>query len=178
MQLAAADAAPGFGVQARQRAARSPQSFAQQRLWFLAQLEPDSLAYHLPCAVRLTGALDIQALQRSFDSLAQRHESLRTTFTCGDAGEPLQCVQQPISVGIERLQAQDEAQLRQQIDGVNRRPFDLEQSPPWRVALIEQDSRQHVLVLCLHHIIADGWSIQVLLDEFAALYPFPSLLPF
>ncbi|MBA4246586.1 MAG: non-ribosomal peptide synthetase, partial [Pseudomonas sp.] len=170
LQLAAADAAPGFRLQARQRAARSPQSFAQQRLWFLAQLEPDSLAYLLPCAVRLTGELDIQALQRSFDTLAQRHESLRTTFTSGDAGEPLQCVQQPAAVVIERLQAQDEAQLQQQIDGVNRRPFDLEQSPPWRVALIEQDPRQHVLVLCLHHIIADGWSIQVLLDEFAALY--------
>jgi len=168
--LAAAEATPGFGLQARQRAACSPQSFAQQRLWFLAQLEPDSLAYHLPCAVRLTGELDIQALQRSFDSLAQRHESLRTTFASGDAGEPLQCVQQPTAVGIERLQAPDEAQLRQQVDAFNRRPFDLEQSPPWRVALIELGPQQHVLVLCLHHIIADGWSIQVLLDEFAALY--------
>ncbi|MFN9525964.1 MAG: amino acid adenylation domain-containing protein, partial [Pseudomonadaceae bacterium] len=170
LQLAAADAAPGFGLQARQRPARSPQSFAQQRLWFLAQLEPDSLAYHLPCAVRLMGELDVSALQRSFDTLAQRHESLRTTFASGDAGEPLQCVQQTTAVVIERLQAQDEAQLQQQIDRVNRRPFDLEQSPPWRVALIELNPKQHVLVLCLHHIIADGWSIQVLLDEFAALY--------
>ncbi|SUD40757.1 amino acid adenylation domain-containing protein [Ectopseudomonas mendocina] len=170
VQLAAAGAAPQSGLQARQREALSPQSFAQQRLWFLAQLEPDSLAYNLPGAVRLRGVLDMQALQRSFDTLAQRHESLRTTFASGPQGEPLQCVHGPVPVAIEHIQALDEVQMRQAVDDFNRRPFDLEQSPAWRVALIEQSSQQHVLVLCLHHIIADGWSIQVLLDEFAGLY--------
>ncbi|MBU2137273.1 MAG: amino acid adenylation domain-containing protein, partial [Gammaproteobacteria bacterium] len=169
-QLASAPEAQDAGLQPRPRGARSLQSFAQQRLWFLAQLEPESLAYNLPGAVRLRGELDMTAVQRSFDALAARHESLRSRFASGPDGQPLQVLHPAEAVLIERLQAQDEQQFQALFEGFNRRAFDLEQSPPWRVAVVEQGRQEHVLLVCLHHIIADGWSIQVLLDEFATLY--------
>ncbi|WP_296261737.1 MULTISPECIES: non-ribosomal peptide synthetase [unclassified Pseudomonas] len=150
------------------------QSFAQQRLWFLAQLEPDSAAYHLCGQLSLKGAIDDLALQRSFDDLAARHESLRTTFAI-DAHEVLvQRIHAAQPVVIEQhdlsLHAQPLEALGQLARAAVERPMDLQTGPLWRVLNVRLGQDQQQLVLVLHHIICDGWSVQVILKEFAALY--------
>ncbi|MFJ3523302.1 amino acid adenylation domain-containing protein [Pseudomonas sp. NPDC090203] len=165
------------GPQAVARIPRDPapeQSFAQQRLWFLAQLEPDSSAYHLCGQLSLNGAVDDLALQRSFDDLAARHESLRTTFAI-DANEMLvQRIHAPQPVIIERhdlsLHAQPVEALGELAKAAVEQPMDLQTGPLWRVLNVRLAADQQQLVLVLHHIIADGWSVQVILKDFAALY--------
>ena len=150
------------------------QSFAQQRLWFLAQLEPDSSAYHLCGELTLTGALDDAALQRSLDDLAARHESLRTTFAI-DANEQLvQRVHAPGPVLIKRHYLGEDTHPQKALGQLTRaaveQPMDLQNGPLWRVLNVRLAPDRQQLVLVLHHIIADGWSVQVMLKEFAALY--------
>ncbi|MFY1663608.1 amino acid adenylation domain-containing protein [Pseudomonas sp. Pseu.R1] len=150
------------------------QSFAQQRLWFLAQLEPDSSAYHLCGQLSLSGAIDDVALQRSFDALAARHESLRTTFAI-DANEVLvQRIHAPEPVFIEQhdlsLHAQPLEALGELAKAAVEQPMDLQTGPLWRVLNVRLGEHQRQLVLVLHHIISDGWSVQVILKELAALY--------
>ncbi|MFJ3469875.1 amino acid adenylation domain-containing protein [Pseudomonas sp. NPDC090201] len=167
----------GERPQAVARIPRDPapeQSFAQQRLWFLAQLEPDSSAYHLCGQLSLNGAVDDLALQRSFDDLAARHESLRTTFAI-DAKEMLvQRIHAPQPVIIERhdlsLHAQPVEALGELAKAAVEQPMDLQTGPLWRVLNVRLAADQQQLVLVLHHIIADGWSVQVILKDFAALY--------
>lgn len=148
----------------------APASFAQQRLWFIDQLESDSSAYHLPGALQLTGELHQAALQQALDTLAQRHHSLRTVFTTDGEGQPLQRILPPASVAVETVAMANEAELQPYAEAFARRPFDLIGGPLWRVALVTLADNDHRLLLCLHHIIADGWSIQVLLGEFAHGY--------
>ncbi|WP_460042944.1 non-ribosomal peptide synthase/polyketide synthase [Pseudomonas sp. S2_H01] len=149
---------------------RSPTSFSQQRLWFLEQLEPGNSTYHLPGALRLKGTLDIAAVQSAFERVAERHASLRTVFDTAEDGTPEQVIQAPHALPFERLNADDESQLETLADAFARRPFDLAQGPLWRVALVKRADDEHVLLVCLHHIIADGWSIQVLLLDFVQAY--------
>ncbi|WP_420232972.1 condensation domain-containing protein [Pseudomonas sp. ABY48] len=142
-----------------------PLSYAQQRQWFLWQMEPDSAAYHIPAALRIQGALDLQALQQSFAALVQRHESLRTTFVQVDeqAFQVIHGQMNPVMIpqtldgGHEQIQAF----VRQQI----AQPFDLQNGPLLRVGLLRVAADEHVLVLTQHHIISDGWSIQLLVQE-------------
>ncbi|WP_421857977.1 non-ribosomal peptide synthase/polyketide synthase [Marinobacter salarius] len=148
----------------------SPASFAQQRLWFIDQLEPGNSAYHLPGAIRLNGPLDVGAVQAAFDTLALRHHSLRTTFRADENGEPLQVVGPVAQVDVPQLSADSEVEFQTLVREIARQPFDLAAGPLWRVALVRMAEHDHRLVLCLHHIIADGWSIQVLLTEFAQCY--------
>ncbi|MDP4534557.1 condensation domain-containing protein, partial [Marinobacter salarius] len=148
----------------------SPASFAQQRLWFIDQLEPGNSAYHLPGAIRLNGPLDVGAVQAAFDTLALRHHSLRTTFRADENGEPLQVVGPVAPVNIPQLSADSEMAFQAWAREIAQQPFDLAAGPLWRVALVRMAEHDHRLVLCLHHIIADGWSIQVLLTEFAQCY--------
>lgn len=148
----------------------SPASYAQQRLWFIEQLEPGNPAYHLPGVLRLRGPLDRSALQQAFDTLARRHHSLRTRFQADEGGDPVQVVEPGIEVNIESLSARTDAEFEAQVRELARRPFDLTEAPLWRVALVRMGEQDHRLVLCLHHLIADGWSIQVLLSEFAQGY--------
>ncbi|MEQ5836821.1 condensation domain-containing protein, partial [Marinobacter sp. NFXS9] len=148
----------------------SPASFAQQRLWFIDQLEPGNSAYHLPGAIRLRGPLDRAALRTAFDTLAQRHQSLRTTFRADDDGEPQQVVGPLAPVEILQLSADSEAMFQRRAREVAQQPFDLAKGPLWRVVLVRMSEDDHRLVLCLHHIIADGWSIQVMLMEFVQCY--------
>ncbi|MDD1966839.1 non-ribosomal peptide synthase/polyketide synthase [Pseudomonas putida] len=153
----------------------APQSFAQQRLWFLAQLEPESAAYNLPCVLNLSGALDIDALQHSFDALAARHESLRTCFQPGEAGVPLQRILPLAGVNIARHDLRDSAAMEGDFadlaHGFMNQPFDLDApQAPWRVALVRVGQDQWRLLLCMHHIISDGWSVQLMLEDFARLY--------
>ncbi|HEU5133365.1 MAG TPA: condensation domain-containing protein, partial [Pyrinomonadaceae bacterium] len=152
-----------------------PLSFAQQRLWFIDQLEPGSAVYNIPAAIRLTGHLDLSALQESLNRLTARHEILRTTFIT-EAGKPRVQISdpEPFSVPITDLSAMlpddrnDEARrlVREEVI----RPFDLSCGPLLRVKLIALQAEEHVLLLVMHHIIADGWSIGVMIRELSALY--------
>ncbi|WP_422889303.1 non-ribosomal peptide synthase/polyketide synthase [Pseudomonas chlororaphis] len=148
-----------------------PLSYAQERQWFLWQLEPDSVTYHIPSALRLKGRLDQAALQRSFDALVARHESLRTRLQM-DAERTLQVVDAQARVEIVRVEAEgaDDARLKTLVEAEIARPFDLQQGPLLRVRLLRLAEDEHVLVLVQHHIVSDGWSMQVMVAELVQLY--------
>nr|WP_315445799.1 amino acid adenylation domain-containing protein [uncultured Pseudomonas sp.] len=156
-------------------AERDGLSYAQQRMWFLWQLDPHSAAYNLPMAVRLTGDLQAQALEQAFSLLAARHECLRTTF--GQEGErAFQRVAepQPLKLVITDLSAVPEAQrwplAQQHMMAEATQAFDLENGPLLSLRLLRLAEQEHVLLLTLHHIIADGWSMNILIDEFMRTY--------
>ncbi|OXS19100.1 non-ribosomal peptide synthetase, partial [Pseudomonas fluorescens] len=145
-----------------------PLSYAQERQWFLWQLDPDSAAYHVPGALRLCGMLDKAALRRSFASLAARHESLRTRLHLDDESRTQQVLPHAdIQILEDRT---DEAQLKTRVEAEIARPFDLRQGPLLRVTLLELDAQEHVLVLVQHHIVSDGWSMGVMVQELMQLY--------
>ncbi|KAF2405804.1 linear gramicidin synthase subunit B [Pseudomonas antarctica] len=145
-----------------------PLSYAQERQWFLWQLDPDSATYHIPGALRLQGQLDLAALQHSFDCLLARHESLRTRLV--QDGEQLsQAVMPEARVEIV-LRRTGEQQLMAQVEAEVARPFDLLQAPLLRVTLLQLGDDEHVLVMVQHHIISDGWSMQVMVEELVQLY--------
>ncbi len=150
-----------------------PLSFAQQRLWFLDQLEPNSPAYNLPAAIRLEGALDLDALERSLQETVNRHDSLRTTFRLIDS-EPAQFIapHSDFKVNHVDLSAFDdrEARAKQLAADEARRPFDLSHGPLLRVTVLRLTETEHVLLFTMHHIVSDGWSLTVLTKELAALY--------
>jgi amino acid adenylation domain-containing protein/non-ribosomal peptide synthase protein (TIGR01720 family) len=181
-----AGAAPPLTPRA-DRSAAPPLSFAQQRLWFLDQLEPGSASYNVPAAVRLMGPVDAKVLERALHALSLRHDSLRTTFRA-DHGVPVQVIApEPVldfrAVDLGTLPASErEAEARRQVEREAQRPFNLERGPLFRAALLTLSSEEHVLVLVLHHIVSDGWSAGVLVRELAALYDaftrdLPSPLP-
>ncbi|WP_256658338.1 non-ribosomal peptide synthetase [Pseudomonas sp. DG56-2] len=147
-----------------------PLSFAQERQWFLWQMDPTSSAYHVPIALRLHGVLDLEALQRAFDSLVQRHETLRTTFVLGEE-RPEQVIHEPVPLTIERHNASfDEVELKNWIEYRIAQPFDLQHGPLLRVSLLQMAADQHVLLVVQHHIVCDGQSMQVMVDELVRLY--------
>ncbi len=152
-----------------------PLSFAQERLWFLDQLEPGSSAYHIPLMVRLQGILDIAALEHVCNEIINRHEALRTTFVSQD-GRPLQLIApaSPLTLPLIDLcdlpSAEQELALRQAIAQELHRPFDLATGPLLRVTLLRLAAQEHVLIVVIHHIVADGWSVGVLIREMAVLY--------
>jgi len=152
-----------------------PLSFAQQRLWFLQQLEPTSAAYSIPLAYRLCGLLDVTALRQSLDGVMRRHEILRTTFSVRD-GEPVQIIHPALSLSLSirdlrSLQKpQREESLQQVLLEDIRRPFDLDRGPLFRAGLIQTRDDEHVLLLNMHHIVSDEWSTRILFDELASLY--------
>ncbi|RKI08338.1 amino acid adenylation domain-containing protein, partial [Corallococcus praedator] len=148
-------------------------SFAQQRLWFLEQLEPGNPAYHIPVAVELDGALDVHALERAFEALVQRHESLRTTLVAPE-GQPFQVVAAPSPVPLvgKDLSAHEDAgaEVRRLMAEEARRPFDLARGPLLRLTLLKCAPTRHVLLLTMHHVVSDGGSMLVMVREVAALY--------
>ncbi|HET7460432.1 MAG TPA: condensation domain-containing protein, partial [Longimicrobium sp.] len=152
-----------------------PLSFAQERLWFLDRLEGGSAAYNIPNAVRLGGALDVGALERSLGEIVRRHESLRTFFREVDGG-PVQVIAPfaGFALPVDDLSGLDEtaraAEVRRRAGEEASRPFDLSAGPLFRASLLRLGSEEHVLLLCIHHIITDGWSSGVLLRELSALY--------
>jgi acyl transferase domain-containing protein/non-ribosomal peptide synthetase component F len=169
----------GPAVSRINRAPRSsalPVSLAQQRLWFIEQLDPGNIAYNLLGGVRLTGKLDVSALERAFTEIIKRHESLRTTFAIAEDGTALQIIKssEPFSllpVDLRDLSAEDrlrEAHARGQAEA--RKPFDLTNGPLMRVDLLQFDDEEHVIILTMHHIVSDGWSVGVLFWEVAKLY--------
>ncbi|RYZ33473.1 MAG: non-ribosomal peptide synthetase, partial [Myxococcaceae bacterium] len=159
-----------------ERTSAPPLSFAQQRLWFIDQLEPGTSLYNMPLPLRLTGALDEGALRRSLDALMARHESLRTTFRV-EAGQPVQHIHAEASVPFESVDLtgiadpeERQAEATRRGFEESRRPFNLEQGPVIRALLLKLDAEEHVLVVHLHHIVSDGWSLGVMVRDVTTFY--------
>ena len=152
-----------------------PASFAQQRLWFLDQLEPGLATYNIPTAVRLVGELDVPALVAAINEIARRHEVLRTTFK-SEGGIPYQVIADalhlPLAVAdLSHLESDHREQEALRLIGEEAaRPFDLAAGPLLRTSLIRLGDREHVILVTMHHIISDGWSIGVLIREVSALF--------
>jgi amino acid adenylation domain-containing protein len=154
---------------------RFPLSFAQQRLWFLDQLEPNSAVYNIPDSHYFNGPVNLEALERSLSEIVRRHESLRTTFHAIN-GEPLQVIAeaQPQKLEVIDLshlpEAEREAEAERMGDEETMQPFDLTRGPLFRFRLLRLAEEKHILLLTMHHIISDGWSLNVLGRELGALY--------
>ncbi|MGN8103740.1 non-ribosomal peptide synthetase [uncultured Pseudomonas sp.] len=152
-----------------------PQSLAQNRLWITWQLDPNSSAYTIPGALHLRGELDEDALRHSFQQLIQRHEALRTRFYERD-GQAFQRVEATADFELSTIDLSDlpnavrEARAQEVREDQARSPFDLEKGPLLRVTLVRLGDEEHQLLVTLHHIIADGWSLNILIDEFSRLY--------
>ena len=157
------------------RTAPLPLSFAQQRLWFLDQLEPNNPRYNVPHAARLKGQLQPEVLERSLQEIVRRHETLRTSFQVVD-DQPVQIIDPDVTVPLVQrdLTALPEASREEEARRLAReeaqRPFDLTVAPLMRATLLRLAEDDHVLLLNTHHIISDGWSLGVLLREMASLY--------
>lgn len=155
----------------------SPLSFAQERLWFVEKLSPGSAAYHLPCAVRIQRPLDVGALATALAAIVARHEPLRTAFVEID-GVPVQRVMPPVAVPLSRIAvATWEDALARACEAVAA-PFDLGAAPLVRATVIDLADDDHLLVVTVHHIAADGWSAAIMLREIVAAYegaPLPPL---
>jgi amino acid adenylation domain-containing protein len=152
-----------------------PLSFYQQGLWVLSQLMPETSLYHVPKAVRLTGVLDVAALEKTLNHLVARHEALRTTFATTD-GVPMQVISESLEVALplfdlsELAEDEKEPELRRVLREETRRPFDFEQGPLIRALLVRLAEQEQVLLIAMHHIITDGWSVGIMHREFMALY--------
>lgn len=166
---------PGAPLEVRPLDAAAPLSIAQERLWFLHQLDPQSAVYHISRALRLKGGLNGQALTQAFNEVIQRHEILRTTFPCVD-GRPIQAVAPALesTLGIIDLTglsaAQRRAGLPRLLADKIATPFEIERGPLARAELIKLADRDHILLLVLHQIVCDGWSMNLLLRELAYSY--------
>ena len=169
------------------RGSKLPLSFAQQRLWFLHQLSPDSQSYNMLEALQLEGSLDLVALEKSLSELVRRHEILRTTFPMVD-GEAIQQIADSTALTLPIQDLQDlsteeqTAQIQQMAKSLAAESFDLASEPPVEFTLLKLSSLEYVLLLKMHHIIYDGWSLNIFFDELSELYAafsqgLPSPLP-
>jgi len=156
----------------RQESTSAPLSASQRRLWFLHELDPSSHAYTLCGALHLKGALDVEALAAALSGVIARHASLRTIFV-SEAGEPRQVVQDAVPLDLRRTRALTDDVLREATRGAQdlvSTPWNLAGGPLLRAGLIELSPVEHALIVVMHHIVADGWSIGVLLHDISALY--------
>nr|WP_318528447.1 non-ribosomal peptide synthetase/type I polyketide synthase [Plectonema radiosum] len=158
------------------RAAEIPLSFAQQRLWFIEQLHPNSALYNIPLALRLSGQLNVAALESSLNEIIRRHEALRTNFAIIE-GKPVQVIASTLNLKLQVVEllhimpSSDIGVETQRLASTEAmEPFDLEHSPLVRATLLQESETEHVFVLTVHHIIFDGWSMGVLYSELATLY--------
>ena len=152
-----------------------PLSLTQQGLWILDQLMIDSPLYNIHIALRFTGSLNISVLERSLNTIVQRHETLRTTFKV-IAGRPMPVIASSLSIPLSIVDLRERSQAGQEVDALQlaseevRRPFTLTQGPLLRATLICMHADTSLLLLTMHHIISDGWSLGVLAQELTALY--------
>jgi hypothetical protein len=150
-------------------------SFQQERLWFLSELEPDSLAYKIAGAVRLAGNLQIEVLRRSLSEIVRRHETLRTAFAEVE-GKPVQVISAATDFDLkvvdlgELPESKRNARSKEVIFEEIRRPFDLSAGSLLRATLVKLGQEEHILVIVMHHITTDGWSLGVFTKEFEELY--------
>ena len=152
----------------------APLSFAQTRLWFLDQMAPGSAAYNMPTALRISGRLNVASLSRALSEVVRRHASLRTVFDTDPNGQPRQRVVDASGIVLERAAAPSDtnaqAWLLEEVRVDAGKPFDLAKGPLIRARLLTLESEQHVLILNMHHIVSDGWSIGILVRELGELY--------
>ncbi|MFB2922991.1 amino acid adenylation domain-containing protein [Aerosakkonema funiforme] len=152
-----------------------PLSFAQQRLWFLDRLVPNNPFYNVPAAVRLTGSLNLEALSQTFNEIVRRHEALRTTFVTIE-GQPVQVINPALKVSLPIIDLQDlppgerEKEARRLAAQASQQPFNLSADLLLRITLLRLSETEHILLLNMHHIVSDGWSIGLLIREMAILY--------
>ncbi|MDQ3803309.1 MAG: condensation domain-containing protein, partial [Acidobacteriota bacterium] len=154
-----------------------PLSFAQQRLWFLDQLEPGSPVYNLSSAMRLSGSLHVGALRGSLNEIVRRHEALRTSFTNAD-GQPAQVIHDegavtlalPVMPLAHLPEPEREAEVQRLSAEEARCPFDLTEAPLLRATLLRLSDHEHVILFTMHHIVSDGWSLGVFVRELTTLY--------
>lgn len=150
-------------------------SFAQERLWFLDQMEPQSASYNVPSVMRLTGELNKDVLQRSLDEIIRRHEVLRTTFA-EKGGRPVQVIHSTEGVHIRQIDLTDkpdskrQAEAKELLSKESQKPFDLTTGPLVRVLMLRLREQEHILMITIHHIAYDGWSRGVFLRELSVLY--------
>ncbi|WP_424102173.1 non-ribosomal peptide synthase/polyketide synthase [Moorena producens] len=162
-------------IQPRTDSEQLPLSWAQERLWFLNQLEGMSATYNMPAALKITGNLAINALEQTLSEIINRHEVLRTSFPTVN-GKPIQVIHPDSSIKINVVDLQQypdplrENVLQQEVQGEATSPFDLEVAPLIRCKLWQLDTSEYVLVLTMHHIVSDGWSMGILIEELSRLY--------
>ncbi|MEM8722033.1 MAG: aminotransferase class V-fold PLP-dependent enzyme [Cyanobacteria bacterium P01_G01_bin.39] len=162
-------------IEPTDRTTKIPLSFAQQRLWFLERLEPGNPFYNQPTALRLTGELQVDILEQSWQEIIRRHEILRTTFTTVEA-RPVQVIQSEVEfqlgvIDVSHLSPTDkEAKIKQLVQQDAQSPFDLERDLLLRVKLLKCDVQEHIILFTNHHIVSDGWSVGILVRELVALY--------
>ncbi|WP_328718508.1 amino acid adenylation domain-containing protein [Streptomyces sp. NBC_00247] len=173
--LAGADTARA-ALEARERPETVPLSFAQRRLWFLDRLGVPGGTYNIPLAIRLEGDLDVRALRSALEAVAARHESLRTVFPDAD-GQPRQHIRATAEVPFAVREVTDGGALREALETEAQAPFDLTGRPPVRATLFALDDRTHVLLVVLHHIAADGWSLAPLMRDLETAYLGRELAP-
>ena len=152
-----------------------PLSFSQERLWFLDQWEPGSPVYNIPAALHLKGRLDTAALKQSLNEIVQRHEVLRTTFAASE-GQAVQVIAPVLQLPLLQIdltglrESEREVTIQALVTQEARRPFDLARGPLLRASLLQLGESEHVLLFTLHHIVSDGWSMNVFIRELSALY--------
>ncbi|MBD2201846.1 amino acid adenylation domain-containing protein [Calothrix sp. FACHB-1219] len=152
-----------------------PLSFAQQRLWFLSQLEPNNPFYNQPTALRLTGQLNIAILKQSLKEIMRRHETLRTTFTIVN-DKPVQVINSAVDLTLPLVDLQNltpnlqEQEVQKLAAQEAQQPFNLEQGPLLRVTILKLNAIEHVVLFTTHHIVSDGWSVGILVEEVAKIY--------
>lgn len=174
-----ADVIPSISLtQQEKNTSIQPLSFAQQGLWFINLLTPDTATYNIPIVINFKGCINLTALQDSLNEIIRRHEVLRTSFTVVD-GQPTQVINQapPLTLVVEDLRSLSEATLCEQTQEAQRlaiefaqKPFDLSCQSLLRAKILKLNDKSYQLFITLHHIIADGWSIGILIKELAALY--------
>ncbi|WP_016952818.1 non-ribosomal peptide synthetase [Anabaena sp. PCC 7108] len=162
-------------IEPRKHQENLPLSFAQQRLWFLDQLEPNSTAYNMPYRLRLQGSLNISALEKSIDQIIQRHEILHTNFISLE-GQPIQVISNKINFNLPIIDLQSLPDEQREIEAQRiakeetQQPFNLAEDSLFRVKLLRVNQTEHWLLFNFHHIIFDGWSFRVLFEELKAVY--------
>jgi len=168
-------AATAGPIRAVERDGDLPLSFAQERLWFLTQFEGETASYNMPAALKLTGTLDIVALEQSLNAIMNRHESLRTVFPVKN-GYPVQVIQSPITLpllikDLRNLTGEEKLTEFQRLATKEAGcPFDLTYGPLIRMTLFQLANEEHVLLINIHHIVFDGWSVGIFIDELSINY--------
>ncbi len=167
------DLLPAPAIRPVSRDRELPLSFAQERLWFLNQLEPENPFYNMPTVLHLTGPLDLTAVGQVLNEILRRHEALRTRFMSIN-GNPVQVIPPSATISLVVIDLQSEENVHGAVeklaDDETRRPFDLANGPLLRASLLRLGPEQHILLLTMHHIASDGWSMGVLTREMAVLY--------
>jgi NRPS condensation-like uncharacterized protein len=162
-------------IERRREEERAPLSHAQQRLWFMEQMEPGNAGYNISAGLKMIGRVDVEVMERTLNEIIRRHEVLRTRFM-EEAGEPIQVIDEweQLKLQVEDLSYLEKDRMQGAARGIFReelrKPFDLSKGPLLHVRLLRLEEEEHIILFTMHHIISDGWSLGVLIDEVTAMY--------